>query len=97
VKERFILKTEVQKLLDAGIIRPSRSPYAATVILVPKKDKSFRMCVYYRRLNRIIVSELRPLPRIDDILDGLIGSKWFSTLILKFWILSGRYEPLFHS
>ena len=52
------------------------------------KDKSIRMCVDYRRLNRVTVSELWPLPRIDDILDGLLGSKWFSTLDLK----SGYYQ-----
>jgi hypothetical protein len=46
------------------------------------------MCVDYRRLNRITVSELWPLPRIDDILDGFLGSKWFSTLDLK----SGYYQ-----
>ena len=46
------------------------------------------MCVDYRRLNRITVTELWPLPRIDDILDGLLGYQWFSTLVLK----SGYYQ-----
>jgi hypothetical protein len=64
-------------LLDANIIRPSRSPYASPVILVPKKDKNIRMCVDFRRLNKVTVSKQWPLPRIDDILDGLLGSKWF--------------------
>jgi len=71
-------------LLDANIIRPSRSPYASPVILVPKKDNTIRMCVDFRRLNKDTVSEQWPLPRIDDILDGLLGSKWFSTLDLKY-------------
>ncbi len=70
-------------MLDANIIRPSRSPYASPVILVQKKDNTIRMCVDFRRLNKVTVSEQWPLPRIDDILDGLLGSKWFSTLDLK--------------
>jgi hypothetical protein len=55
---------------------------------VPKKDKSIRMCVDYRRLNQVTITEQWPLPRIDDILNGLLGSKWFSTLDLK----SGYYQ-----
>jgi hypothetical protein len=82
------LPQEVQKLLDANIIRPSRSPYASPVILVPKKDKSIRMCVDFRRLNQVTITEQWPLPRKDDILDGLLGSKGFSTLDLK----SGYYQ-----
>jgi hypothetical protein len=72
IKERSILSDEVRKLLDANIIRPSRSPYASPVILVPKKDNTIRMCVDFRRLNKVTVSEQWPLPRIDDILDGLL-------------------------
>ena len=56
------------------IIRPSSSTYASPVILVPKKDNSIRMCVDFRRLNKITVSEQWALPRIDDILDDLLGS-----------------------
>ncbi len=56
------------------IIRPSSSTYASPVILVPKKDNTIRMCVDFRRLNKLTVSEQWPLPRIDDILDDLLGS-----------------------
>ncbi len=75
-------------MLNAHIIRPSRSPYASPVILVPKKDNTIRMCVDFRRLNKVTVSEQWPLPRIDDIFDGLLGSTRFSTLDLK----SGYYQ-----
>ncbi len=75
--------TEYDSLGCCTLLVFSRSPYAASVILVPKKDKSNRMCVDYRRLNRLTVSELWPLPRIDDILDGPLGSQWFSNLDLK--------------
>jgi hypothetical protein len=75
-------------LLDAHIIRPSRSQYASPVIWLPKKDNTIRMCVDFRRLNKVTVSEQWPLPRIDDFPDGLLSSKWFSTLDLK----SGYYK-----
>ena len=57
---------------------------------MPKKDNTIRMCVDFRRLNKVTVSEQWPLPRIDDILDGLLGSKLFSTLDPK----SGYYHVL---
>ena len=88
LRERDLLKDEINKLLTANIIRPSRSPYASPVILVPKKDGSVRMCVDYRRLNLETIPEQWPLPRITDILDNMLGSKWFSTLDLK----SGYYQ-----
>jgi hypothetical protein len=72
LNEREYLKNEVLKLLDANIIGPSRFLYASPVILVPKKDKSIRMCVDYRRLNQITITEQRPLPRIDEILLSLM-------------------------
>lgn len=86
--ERKQLQDEIQKLLDAKIIRCSRSPYASPVILVPKKDGSVRMCVDYRRLNLQTIPEKWPLPRINDVLDGMVGSKWFTKLDLR----SGYYQ-----
>jgi hypothetical protein len=88
LRERDMLNIEIKKLLDANIIRKSRSPYASPVILVPKKDGSVRMCVDYRRLNLETIPEQWPLPRIADILDNMLGSLWFSTLDLK----SGYYQ-----
>ena len=83
IKERQLLQIEVKKLLDALIIRSSRSSYASPVILVPKKEKSIRMCVDYRRLRKVTVSEQWPLPRIDDILDGLLSGSphWILNLV----------------
>jgi hypothetical protein len=88
LREREMLNLEIKKLIEAKIIRPSRSPYASPVIFVPKKDGSVRMCVDYRRLNLETIPELWPLPRIADILDNMLGSLWFSTLDLK----SGYYQ-----
>ncbi|GJW75916.1 putative reverse transcriptase domain-containing protein [Tanacetum coccineum] len=63
------LSTQLQELSDKGFIRPSSSPWGASV--VKKKDGSFRMCIDYRELNKLIVKNRYPLPRIDDLFDQL--------------------------
>ena len=68
---------------NQGVTEPSTSPWASPIVLVEKKDGSLRFYVDYRKLNNITVKDSHPLPRIDDTLDSLGGSQWFSTLDLK--------------
>ena len=79
-------KEEVSALLEdmlkKDIIQPSCSPWASPVVLVQKKDDTTRFCVDYRKLNKVTRKDAYPLPRIDDTLDTLHGSQWFSTLDL---------------
>ena len=63
------LKAQLQELLSKGFIRPSASPWGAPVLLVKKKDRSFRMCIDYRQLNKVTVKNKYPLPRIDDLFE----------------------------
>jgi hypothetical protein len=73
---------EIQRMLETGVIEPSKSPWAAPIVLVRKKDGSVRFCIDYRLLNNVTLKDSYPLPRIDDSLDALRGSIWFSTMDL---------------
>lgn len=77
---RETVREEVAKMLEAGVIQPSTSPWASAVVLVQKKDGSVRFCVDYRKLNDLTVKDVFPLPRISDQLESLAGSSYFSTL-----------------
>ena len=71
------LATQLQELLEKGVIRPSVSMWGAPVLFVKKKDGSMRLCIYYRELNKLTIKNKYPLPRIDDLFDQLKGSGLF--------------------
>ncbi|GJZ81813.1 putative reverse transcriptase domain-containing protein [Tanacetum coccineum] len=77
------LSNQLQELSDKGFIRPSSSPWGASVLFVKKKDGSFRMCIDYRELNKLTVKNRYPLPRIDDLFDQLQGSRVYSKIDLR--------------
>ncbi|GBG81901.1 hypothetical protein CBR_g34084 [Chara braunii] len=82
-EELTVLRAQLDDLLDKGWIRPSSSPYGAPVLFVRKKKKDLRLCIDYRKLNAQTVKNVGPLPRIDDLLERLGGTKYFSKLDLK--------------
>ena len=77
------VRKHLQEMLESEVIRESNSPWSSNVVLVRKKDGSLRFCIDYRRLNNITVKDAYALPRIEETLDALRGSSWFSTLDLK--------------
>jgi hypothetical protein len=80
---REVIETEVAALLAAGVIRPSSSQFSSPVVVVKKKDSSYRMCVDYRELNRCTLDLKFPMQQTAAVLERLAGKKIFATLDLK--------------
>ena len=86
-QNQLFIKEEIQRLLKAGLVVPSKSQWTSPVVVVEKKNGKKRLCVDYRKLNNVTKKDCYPLPRIDDMLETLSGAQWFSSLDLAsgFW------------
>jgi hypothetical protein len=74
------IKHYIQELLQKGNIKQKSSPCGILIVLVQKKDMTLKLCIDYRALNKIIVKNWYPIPRIDDLLDQLNMKKYSSRL-----------------
>ena len=100
------LRVQLKELLDKGFIRPSTSPWGASVLIAKKRGKTLRLCIGYRQLNRVTIKNRYPLPRIDDLFDQLRGARVYSKIDLrtgyhqlytkfskcKFWLTEVRFS-----
>lgn len=74
------MKDYLHDLIAQGWVAKSHSPYSSPIVCICKKDGSLRLCIDYRDLNSKTIPDCQPIPRVQDILDGLGGNAWFSLL-----------------
>lgn len=80
---RDTIRQECEAMLRDGIIEPSTSPWLSPVVLVRKKDGGIRFCIDFRNLNKITLADTYPMPRLDETIDKLAGTHWFTALDAK--------------
>ncbi|GJT45564.1 hypothetical protein Tco_0954279 [Tanacetum coccineum] len=73
--QKDAIEVMVKELLDTGVIRDSQSPFSSSAIMVKKKDGTWRMCIYYKRLNNSTIKDKFPIPVIEELIDELQGSQ----------------------
>lgn len=77
------VRMHLRDMLDAGIIRESKSPWASPLVVVRKKDNSLRVCIDMRAINNLTIRDAYYMPRMEESMDALAGAEYFSSLDLK--------------
>ena len=90
------LKKDIREMLDLGIIRESKSPYASPVVIVKKSDGSNRVCVDYRKLNKLTVFDPEPMPTAEELFQKTGNDKFFSKIDLSkgYWQIKVAEEDI---
>lgn len=82
-EQKNVIERTVDEMLNTCIIAPSASPFAFSILLVPKKDSTWRFCIDYRALNAINKKNKFHIPIVDDLFSELVGSKFFTKIDLR--------------
>ena len=90
---RVEIQNQVDDLLRRGVIEESFSPWASPIVMVQKKDKTFRFCMDYRALNAVTIRDSHPIPRQDDSIDALSSSSYFSVIDLSAGYWQVQLDP----
>ena len=75
-----VVDAEVSRMFEQGVVKPSSSPWLSPIVMVWKKDGSWRFCVDYQKVSSVTHQDAYPLPRINATLDSLAGATYFTTL-----------------
>ena len=90
--QKDIIEQTIKEMLEAGVVRPSQSPYSSPIVLVKKQDRTWRLYVDYRQLNKHTVLDKFPIPVVKELLDELNGAAYFSKINLR----SGYWQVRMH-
>ena len=87
-----VVDSQVKEMLETEVIETSNSPWASLIVLVKKRDGSWRFCIDFRKLNDVTRKDAYPIPQVFDLIDSLSGNTYFTTLDLK----SGYWQVPVH-
>ena len=86
-EKREAVTETIKGMADCGMIVDSRSPFASGIVMVSKKDGTYRMCIDFRQLNEMTIKDAYPLPRIDETVESMGSARYYSSLDMgsAFW------------